>query len=221
MTKKEHVAQRKPKQGQQGVIGLFNRFKETWAGRFISTLLLALVIVIPVRTFAIQGYHIPSGSMESTLLIGDVLFADKITFGPRIPFTNGARIPGLREPVPGDIVIFKHPTEKVDLIKRCIALAGQTVEMKAKQVFVDGEPLDEPYAQHVDPGYLHRRDDFGPFVVPAEHIFVLGDNRDRSNDSRFLGPISDKAIIAKARIIYFSLNTQKWLPRINRIGRLL
>jgi signal peptidase I len=221
VTKKEPVARKNEKPNQQGVMGMVNRFKETWLGRFISTLLLALVIVIPVRTFAIQGYHIPSGSMESTLLIGDVLFADKLTFGPRIPFTDGSRIPGFREPEQGDVLIFKHPTDKVDLIKRCIALAGQTVEMKAKQVYIDGEPMDEPYAQHVDASYLARRDDFGPFRVPEGHIFVLGDNRDRSNDSRFLGPIDKKSIVAKARIIYFSLNTQKWLPRINRIGRLL
>jgi signal peptidase I len=219
VTKTEHKPRKKPQ--QQGVIGMVNRFKETWLGRFLSTLVLALVIVIPVRTFAVQGYHIPSGSMESTLLIGDVLFADKITYGPRIPFTHGARIPGFRDPQPGDILIFKHPTDKVDLIKRCVAVAGQTVEMREKQLYIDGERMEEPYAQHVDRGYVPRRDDFGPFVVPEGHIFCLGDNRDRSNDSRFLGPIDEKAVVAKARIIYFSIDTQKWLPRINRIGKIL
>jgi signal peptidase I len=212
---------RTSRRGAGGIVEAYRRLNQTRFGRFLSSVVLALLVVIPVRTFAIQGYHIPSGSMEKTLLIGDVLFADKITFGPKIPFTHGARLPGFRKPQPGDIVIFRSPRENRDLIKRCVAVEGQVVEMRAKQLFVDGEPVDEPYVQHTDPNYDPWRDDFGPFKVPKGHIFVLGDNRDNSKDSRFLGPIPLENVIAKARIIYFSIDTRTWRPRLWRIGKLL
>lgn len=233
----------------QGLYGALRQLSHTSAGRFISSVAMALLIVIPVRIFALQGYHIPSGSMKETLLIGDVLFADKITFGPRIPFTGGLRIPGFRHPRPGDIVIFKNPVDNVDLIKRCIAVGGQVVEMRKEKVFVDGEQVDEPYAMNTR-GYIPSPggrvasrdprtrpfDDFEPFKVPEGYIFVLGDNRDNSNDSRYLGPIPLKNIVAKARIIYFSWDTngystatipekisQLWKgkPRLGRIGTIL
>jgi len=211
------------------IVSVFHRMSQTFTGRMVNSILLALAVVIPVRTFAIQGYHIPSGSMEKSLLIGDVLFADKITFGPRIPLTNSARIPGFREPEPGDVVIFKHPAEKIDLIKRCVAVGGQVVEMRDKRLYVDGEPVDESYIQHTDPYPNPHRDTMRPLRVPAGHIFVLGDNRDNSNDSRFIGTIPVGLVVAKARIIYWSWDTrgghwwQVWngRPRLGRIGTLL
>ncbi|MBD3336144.1 MAG: signal peptidase I, partial [Candidatus Eisenbacteria bacterium] len=121
----------------------------------------------------------------------------------------------------GDIVIFKHTDGNVDLIKRCVAIEGQVVEMRNKELIVDGRVQEEPYTQHIDNSYIPRRDDFGPLRIPEDHIFVLGDNRDRSNDSRFLGPIPLGSVVAKARIIYFSFDTKRWLPRIGRIGTLL
>jgi signal peptidase I len=191
---------------------------------------MALLIVIPVRIFALQGYHIPSGSMEETLLVGDVLFADKITFGPRVPFTD-LRIPGFRDPKPGDVIIFKSPEDNVDLIKRCIAVEGQVVEMRRKQLYIDGQRAEEPYAVHKDPHYIPARDDFGPYKVPPNSVFVLGDNRDNSNDSRRLRghAIPMQNVVAKARIIYFSWDSrgspwwQLWSgqPRLGRMGKIL
>jgi len=202
---------------------------QTFTGRMVNSILLALIVVIPVRTFAIQGYHIPSGSMEKTLLIGDVLFADKLTFGPRIPFSDGVRIPGFRDPQPGDVVIFKHPMEKIDLIKRCVAVGGQVVEMRDKRLYVDGVPIEESFIQHTDPYPRSDRDDMKPRRVPDGHIFVLGDNRDNSNDSRFIGTIPLKSVVAKARVIYWSWDAkgnqwwQVWngRPRLGRVGTLL
>jgi signal peptidase I len=250
--KRKTTAKTRKQEPPQGFQGYLKHLSNTSTGRFVSSIVMALLIVIPVRIFALQGYHIPSGSMEETLLIGDVLFADKITFGPRIPFTDGVRIPGFRSPKPGDIVIFKSPEadtkgRHVDLIKRCVAVSGQVVEMRKEKLYVDGQPVEEPHAMY-EKGYLPTPgtslpsslprpiDDFEPFRVPKGHIFVMGDNRDNSNDSRRLGPIPLKLIVAKARIIYFSWDTkghntrtipekvaQVWRgkPRLGRIGKIL
>jgi signal peptidase I len=218
------VSQRKAKptpksadQESHGIYGLLKQINNTSTGRFISSVVMALLIVIPVRIFALQGYHIPSGSMKDTLLIGDVLFADKITFGPRIPFTNGARIPGFRDPKVGDIVIFKSPVDNIDLIKRCVAVAGQTVEVKDKQLYVDGQARVEPYTIHTGPRG-GRGDNFGPFKVPAGHIFVMGDNRDNSNDSRFWGFVPEENLVGKAFIIWLNWDINGKIFDVGRIG---
>jgi signal peptidase I len=217
----------------------FPRNRQEWAqeGReWVKSILFVLVIFLPLLTFVVQGFRIPSSSMEDTLLIGDFLFADKLTYGAKVPFTGEDRLPGFRQPRPGDIVIFESlpkvgekprswvrslfsPREK--LIKRCVAVAGQTVEMRSKVLYVDGQPLNERSVRHKDPRYIPGRDDFGPLVVPANHIFCLGDNRDLSHDCRFFGPIPMRAVIAKADVLYFSFDPRKMLPRIWRIGKLL
>jgi signal peptidase I len=186
---------------------------------WLKTVAIVLAIFLPLVTFVVQGYRIPSGSMEDTLKIGDFLFADKITYGARIPFVDGKRMPGLREPQSGDIVIFKSPMTGETLIKRCVAVAGQSVEVRNKDLYVDGRRMDEPYVKHSR--MQTRGDNFGPFTVPAGRIFCMGDNRDASFDSRFFGPVPLELVIAKADILYFSFDTRKMLPRLGRIAKTL
>ncbi|MFC1573471.1 signal peptidase I [Candidatus Eisenbacteria bacterium] len=200
------------------------RTREEWnaEGReWGKTIVIVLIIFIPMITFVIQGYRIPSGSMEDTLLIGDFLFADKITYGARIPFIDGKRLPGLRDPEPGDIVIFKSPRNGETLIKRCVAVGGQTVEMRKKILFVDGVKAEEPFVKLTSRDPIPRIDTFGPITIKEGTIFCLGDNRDASADSRFFGPVDLSLVIAKADVLYFSFDTKKYLPRLKRIGKLL
>lgn len=204
--------------------GLIPRTKEEWLheGReWFKSIVVVLAVFLPIILFVMQGFRIPSSSMEDTLLIGDFLFADKITYGARVPLTYDSRLPGLRPPKPGDIVIFKSPQTNENLIKRCVAVAGQTIEMRRKVVYIDGQPVNEPFTKHIRNNYLPQVDDFGPYTVPAGTIFCLGDNRDYSHDCRFFGPIPLRSVVAKADILYFSFSPQKLLPRIWRIGKLL
>lgn len=169
-----------------------------------------------VRATLVQAYHIPSGSMEDTLLQGDFVLAEKISFGPNVPGRlpgltakfPSIRIPGVRSPQPGQIVIFEHPEDpSIDLIKRCVAVEGQVVTIRDKVVYVDGERVEEPAGmKHSDAVTIERRDSFGPYTVPEGHIFVLGDNRDNSSDSRFYGPVPLSNLRARPLFIYFSWN---------------
>ncbi|MBK8230288.1 MAG: signal peptidase I [Candidatus Eisenbacteria bacterium] len=173
----------------------------------LDSLVWALVIFVLVRTFAFQAFQIPSSSMEKTLLPGDFLFVNKLLYGAKLPFTD-IRLPGLTHPKPGDIIVFQFPQDpKTDYIKRCVAVAGQTVEVRDKQLYVDGVLKNEAYAIHVDPRTGERqRDFFGPYTVPPGNIFMMGDNRDQSYDSRFWGPVDLKLIRGQAWVTYFSIS---------------
>jgi signal peptidase I len=200
------------------------RSKDEWAAEgmaWLKSIIIVLVIFIPLITFVVQGFRIPSGSMEDTLLIGDFLFADKITYGAKIPFTDSARVPGLRQPQPGDIVIFESPEDGETLIKRCVAVAGQSVEIRNRSLYVDGARRDEPFVKHSPGSRMPHSREYGPVVIPEGHIFCMGDNRDHSRDSRVFGPVPTGNVIAKADILYFSFDTRKMLPRLGRIGKLL
>ncbi|MBN2541248.1 signal peptidase I [bacterium] len=167
---------------------------------WIETIIYSLVIALILRTFLVQAFKIPSGSMEKTLLIGDFLLAEKITYR-------------LRDPKPGDIVIFKFPINpKKDYIKRCVATEGQTVTIRDKVLYVDGEPfIETPGMQYIDPRVIiptiSNRDNYGPFKVPKDHFFMMGDNRDNSQDSRVWGALHKKYIKARPLFLYFS-----WAP---------
>ena len=172
-------------------------------------------IALLIRATLVQAYHIPSGSMEDTLFPGDFVLAEKVSFGPYVPgrlpgissSLPSLHLPGLRQPRPGEIVIFEHPENpEVDLIKRCIAVEGQVVEIRDKQLYVDGRPLAEARGlKHTDPRLLpNSRDNFGPFVVPPGHAFLMGDNRDNSFDSRFFGAVPLDKIRARPLAVYFS-----------------
>ncbi|MDD3642787.1 MAG: signal peptidase I [Candidatus Krumholzibacteria bacterium] len=183
---------------------------------YAEIIVTAVVLALIVRALLIQSYHIPSESMEDTLLKGDFLFASKFIYGAKVPFID-YRLPAVRDPRQGDIVIFKFPGDgKTDYIKRCIAVAGQTVEVVDTIVKVDGVPLDERYTKHIRGSAPRRR--YGPQVVPPGHIFVMGDNRDNSYDSRFWGPLDMKLLRGKALFIYFSVDYGKRWLRPGRIG---
>ncbi|MFI5369936.1 MAG: signal peptidase I [Candidatus Eisenbacteria bacterium] len=196
------------------------------AGReYVEAILWALVLTTFLRAFVIQAFRIPSESMMKTLLVGDFLFVNKFEYGAKIPFTH-VRLPGLREPHRGDVIVFRSPRDPgKDLVKRCIAVGGETVEIKDKAVYVDGRRLDEPYVIHIDPvirpGALDPRDNFGPFTVPAGDFFMMGDNRDNSEDSRYLGPVDMDLLKGRAMFFYWSWDGQRLMPRWGRLFRVI
>ena len=185
---------------------------------YTEIIVLAVALALFVRTFFIQAFRIPSESMEDTLLVGDFLFANKFIYGPRLPFVD-SRLPAIRDPRPGDIIIFKYPgDEKTDYIKRCVAVAGQTVEVKRNVLYVDGLPVEENFAKWV----LGPRDyTWGPYTIEDGHIFMMGDNRDNSADSRAWGPLDMRLITGKAMFIYFSWNPRANTVRFSRIGDII
>ncbi len=180
-----------------------------------SSVLIAVALALLIRSTVVQAFYIPSGSMEDTLYVGDYLLANKFVYGAPvgIPFKSDPlfRLPALRDPGQGDIVIFRSLTEPGrDLIKRCVATGGQSVQVVDKVLYVDGTPFpDPPEAKYEDPVVYPAvsrspRDNFGPYTVPAEHFFMMGDNRDNSHDSRMFGPVPRRQIKGKAMIIYWS-----------------
>jgi signal peptidase I len=195
------------------------RTKKSVLREYTEIIVLAVALALFARTFFIQAFRIPSESMERTLLVGDFLFANKLIYGPKIPFLN-VRLPGVRNPQPGDIIIFKYPGDRqTDYIKRCIAVAGQTVELKGANLYVEGVLQDESFSQYKDiPGYNRQ---YGPYTVPEGHIFMMGDNRDNSADSRAWGPLPLDLVIGKAMFIYFSWNPSNHGVRFSRIGDII
>ena len=185
---------------------------------YTEIIVLAVALALFVRTFFIQAFRIPSESMEDTLLVGDFLFANKFIYGPRLPLVD-SRLPSIRDPRPGDIIIFKYPgDEKTDYIKRCVAVAGQTVEVKRNVLYVDGLHVEENFAKWV----LGPRDyTWGPYTIEDGHIFMMGDNRDNSADSRAWGPLDMRLITGKAMFIYFSWNPRSNTVRFSRIGDII
>jgi len=184
---------------------------------YIEIIVTAVILALIVRTFIVQSYHIPSESMTDTLLKGDFLFANKFIYGAKVPFVDW-RFPVVREPRRGDVVIFKYPKDKkTDSIKRCIALEGEVIEIKDKIVSINGKKLDEDYTKYIRGGL----NDYGPYRVPEGYIFVLGDNRDNSYDSRFWGPLDKKLLRGEALFLYFSIDYKKHWPRFSRIGDLI
>ncbi len=200
----------------------------------IESFAWTILVVLVIRQFFVQAYNIPTGSMEDTLLPGDFLLVAKFIYGFEIPYTN-IRFLDFYKPHRGEIVVFPYPvTMRKDFVKRCVALPGDTVEIINKQLYINGKPVDEPYVVHKDPRvyppiyrpkdpaaieeytrawlarkFMHEprvRDNFGPVVVPEGTIFVMGDNRDYSLDSRFWGPVPLKLVKGKPVIIYFSWN---------------
>lgn len=205
--------------------------KKPWYREYGEALLFALILALIIRTFLFQAFKIPSGSMEDTLLIGDHLLVNKFIYGTHLPFTDG-RFLTLRDPQRGDIIVFEFPMDadksyfqRRDFIKRVVGMPGDRIEVKNKQVLVNGEPYQLPQEIHKEldiiPGNLQPRDFMGPTEVPAGHYFVMGDNRDRSFDSRFWGFVPEPNIKGLAFIKYWSWNREKNLPRWNRIGRLI
>ncbi len=197
----------------------------------------ALVVFLVLRAFVIEGYHIPSGSMERTLLVGDWLFVNKALYGAEVPLLH-ARLPAVREPRRGDVVVFdskSDPDQKI--VKRLIGLPGDTLEMRASHLIRNGERIPEPYAVHTDTtltaeayraemrqwqvhyllggnseAYQPDLQNWGPLVVPAGSLFVLGDNRENSLDSRFWGFLPRENLRGSPMIVYYSYDASAYDP---------
>lgn len=189
---------------------------------YAEAIIIALILALFIRTFIIQAFKIPSGSMLQTLLIGDHILVSKFIYGIKNPFTGTVLVP-IKTPKRGDIVVFKFPKDpKLDYIKRVVATAGDTVEIRDKKVFINGVSPEKHYGEFKDPHILPAtespRDNFGPITVPEGDIFVMGDNRDNSYDSRFWGFVNLKAVKGKAFIIYWSWDVDKDLLSWNRFS---
>ncbi len=191
---------------------------------YAEAILWAVVLALLIRTFAFQAFRIPSSSMEDTLLIGDYLFVSKFLYGAEIPFTHGARLPAVRQPHRGDIIVFRYPEDpSVDYIKRCVAVGGDTLLFRDKTLYINGKAQDEPFTKYVDAGRSHRPgfDSVGPLVVPKGELFMMGDNRDRSADSRVWGFLDKKYLRGKALFLYWSWDSNAKHPRFGRILHLV
>ena len=186
--------------------------RKSTAREYFESIVIAVILALFIRTFVVQAFKIPTGSMENNLLVGDHLLVNKFVFGPVASGAERALLP-VSDIERGDIVVFKFPEEPDrDFIKRVIGLPGETLELRRKQVYIDGRPLDEPYvhvlvppspeAQEVAP--YDVRENYGPVTVPAGHYFVMGDNRDNSQDSRWWGFLPRDLVKGKALMVYWS-----------------
>jgi signal peptidase I len=194
-------------------------FKKSTIREYFESIVIAVILALFIRTFVVQAFKIPTGSMEENLLIGDHLLVNKFVFAPTANGVERAVLPVV--PIKrGDVIVFKYPEEPDrDFIKRVIGLPGETVEVREKKVYIDGKPLDEPYAHYLlpisTPSEYHEvtsfdvRDRYGPVTVPADHYFVMGDNRDNSQDSRYWGFLPRGYVKGKALIIYWSYEAER------------
>jgi len=212
-----------------------------------KSIAVAFVLFLIVRTFVVEAFRIPTSSMENTLMVGDFLLVNKAVYGAEIPGTS-LHLPAFEQPKRGDVIVFVPPDyPHKNYVKRLVGVPGDTLSMKDKQLFVDGQPVNEPYVRYIDRhgdvvhpamlwqshyllaapphGYHPTRDNWGPLVVPADSFFVLGDNRDNSEDSRYFGFVSRSAILGKPWFVYYSFDPTAsddvpWLEdvRWRRIG---
>ena len=192
---------------------------------YIESIIIAILIALFIRTFIICAYKIPSRSMVQTLLVGDHILVNKFLYGVKIPLLRNTIIP-VRDPKRGEIVVFIFPNDRSkDFIKRVIGVGGDTIEIKNKKIFINGKEYSDSYGIYSDniiyPATMQPRDNFGPITVPNNSIFVMGDNRDESLDSRFWGFVDLKDVEGKAFIIYWSWNHEDHNLRWQRLGNLL
>ena len=208
-----------------------------WLWDWTKSIAFALVVWLFLRTFLIEAFRIPSGSMEDTLLIGDFLFVNKLLYGAEVPVI-GARLPAIREPERGDVVVFDSVEEPgLKVVKRLIGIPGDTLSMESGQLYRNGVAVDEPWARHGNPSayadayyrskmrswqvnylvgdssnYHPDLQDWGPLVVPPGRFFMLGDNRDDSYDGRYWGFLPRENIRGRPLVVYFSFDATSWKP---------
>jgi signal peptidase I len=205
--------------------------KKSTVREYTEAFVIAFIIALLIRTFLVQAFKIPSSSMEPTLQVGDHILVSKFIYGIRIPYI-GKKFLEFHKPERGDILVFVYPEDpKKDFIKRVIATEGEEVQIKDKQILINGRSIHDPWGVYGDrtglplPSHFGPRDNYGPKVVPANSLFVLGDNRDNSQDSRYWGFVDLSAVKGKAFIIYFSYNKRaaSLLDKVrwNRFGKLI
>ena len=200
---------------------------------YTEAILIALLLALLIRTFIVQAFKIPSGSMKNTLLIGDHILVSKFSYGihipNEIPFTGIKLFPNIRfftsTPKRNDIIVFKFPRdESRDFIKRVIGLPGDKIQIAKQKVYINDQLYEDPFAWHTEqPGDepYAPRDDFGPTLVPDGHLFMMGDNRENSQDSRFWGFLNIENIRGRAILIYWSWNNLENWVRTERFGQFL
>lgn len=221
-----------------------------WIWDWAKSIIVALLVWFFLRTFLVEAFRIPSGSMENTLLIGDFLFVNKALYGAEVPII-GSRLPAVREPQRNDILVFDSvEDEGLKVVKRLIGMPGDTLSMENGELFRNGQRIAEPYAVHSDPSrsedpiqrakmrewqlpHLVKRDaanyqpdlqEWGPIVVPPDSFFMMGDNRDSSYDGRYWGFLPRKNVRGRPLLVYFSYDAASWraLPFLTAVrwGRL-
>ena len=187
----------------------------------IEAIAIAILLALFIRTFVVQAFKIPSGSMKETLQIGDHILVNKFIYGIKLPFVQKTIIP-IKQPRKDDIIVFRYPENpKLDFIKRVVGVEGDIIEIRNKKLYVNDELVDRKFAIHTDlqiiPAVYSKRDNFGPVMVPPDSLFVMGDNRDNSKDSRFWGFVNLKAIKGKAFMIYWSWNKNNSQTLLNYV----
>jgi len=200
---------------------LEDKQKKSVFREYAEAFAIAILLALFIRTFVVQAFKIPSGSMIPTLEIGDHILVSKFLYGIKFPVINNWLI-RFSEPKRGDIIVFREPkNQDKDYIKRVIGLPGDRIEIRKNKVFINGELFSDPYGHYIEGAYRHPFNHFGPVVVPEESLFVLGDNRDRSSDSRAWGFVPYHLIKGKAFIIYYSKDGKFYNVRWNRLGKML
>jgi len=186
---------------------------------YLEALLIAVIFATFARTFVLQAFKIPTGSMEENLLVGDHVLVNKFVYGPTLSPAESRLLPR-RQIRRGDVVVFKFPEDPSrDFIKRCVGLPGDVIEVKNKRLVVNGRQVEDlSYTRHDDPrtyprsllisSSYRRRDNYGPYTVPTQHYFCMGDNRDNSNDSRFWGPVPASNVLGRAFMVYWSFDAK-------------
>jgi signal peptidase I len=210
---------------------------------WLKILVVSILMFAVIRTFFVEAFKIPSGSMENTLQVGDFLLVNKLIYGAEIPFTH-TRLPRLRNPKVGDVIVFEFPEDATKyLVKRCVGVPGDTLEMRDGTLIRNGAPIVERYVVHTEPdmdpapedfrwqrdylvrtaaaasGYHPSRNNWGPLVVPKGNYFALGDNRDNSLDSRYWGFVADSLLKGRPMVVYYSyspdtVDSFSWLTHI-------
>ena len=195
-------------------------FKKSTIREYFESICVAVILALFVRTFVVQAFKIPTGSMENNLLIGDHLLVNKFVFAPTLTNWESKILP-INPIRRGDILVFKYPEDPDrDFIKRVIGLPGETLELKNKKVYINGKPLDEPYVHFLFPAAEPKqgdadftsfdvRENYGPVTVPPDHYFMMGDNRDNSQDSRYWGFMPRDYVKGKALFVYFSFGVEQ------------
>ncbi len=201
-------------------MGLKN--KKSVFREYVEAIVIAVLLAIFIRTFVVQAFKIPSGSMLPTLQIGDHLLVNKFIYGIKVPF-SGKTLLSLKEPHRDDVIVFRFPKDRsIDYIKRVVGVPGDTVAIKNKKVIINGQPVPDKYAYHTSATIMNSatgpRDNMTPVTIPEGKVFVMGDNRDNSYDSRFWGVVDKADVRGKAFIIYWSWDIKKSLFSFERLS---